>query len=216
MRPLKYFTRPFLALLVVFGLTKSGVLPLISPARAQQIEVGIIDEDKLADGYTKYKDAVIALDKQVQELDGQLDSRELLNETEGKAFDQLITVAKRSDADNTALQNLVKAGSGRRAEMLDLIGKAARTADDEKRLKALNDQSAVNSGVVRSIQDKLYDQIKQNQGKIDDQFTSRANEVISQVAADKKLTLVWRKRAIIWNAASVDITAAVLERLNKG
>jgi len=211
----KYFSRRFLAL-ALFAISLSGVFQTVSAARAQPIEVGIIDEDKLADGYTKYKDAVVALDKQVQELDAQLDSRELLNETEGKAFDELIAVAKRSDAEATRLQNLVKAGSGRRAEILGLIGKAARTADDDKRMKELNDQSAVNAGAVRSIQDKLYDQIKQNQEKIDNQFTSRANEVITQVAADKKLTLVWRKRAIIWNADSVDITAAVLERLNKG
>lgn len=207
--PQRHFFRALRATLLMWVLALAAL-----PSHAQ-LEIGIVDEDKLADGYTKYKEAVVSLDKQVQELDTQLDSREMLNAVEGKRFDELIVKNGRSEAENGEMQNLIKTGSGRRAEMLGLIGKANRVADDDKRLKELTDAGTVNAGAARAIQDKLYSQIKQNQEKIDEEYTKRADQVIEQVAADKKLALVWRKRAIIWHAASIDITDEVLARLNK-
>jgi Skp family chaperone for outer membrane proteins len=185
------------------------------PAAAQAIPVGVVDEDKLADGYTKYKQAVDALDQRAKNLDGLLNSRELLTDAEGKRFDDLILKDTPTEAETKELNTLVEGGSGRRAEYVALQGKANRTDADNNRVKELIGQATVNASAVRNIQDKLYDQIKRTQEKVDQEHTSRANQVIQQVAADKKLALIWRKRAIIWNAASVDITSEVLSRLNK-
>ena len=42
-----------------------------------------------------------------------------------------------------------------------------------------------------------------------------ANDVIALIAADKKLALVVRQRAVVWSAPTMDITNEVLSRLNK-
>jgi Skp family chaperone for outer membrane proteins len=186
-----------------------------STARAQGLAIGVVDEDKLAQGFTRYRDALVKLDKEAQDLDSKLESREMLDGDSAKKFDALIIKETRSEAENTELSTLAKTGTDRRAEMLGLIGKATRSDADEKRLKELNEIAGANSGSLRSVQDQLYSQIKQRQEKIDAENTDRANAVIGQVAADKKLTLIWRKRAVLWSAPAVDITTEVLARLNK-
>jgi Skp family chaperone for outer membrane proteins len=195
--------------------TACASLGTVRSAAAQALAVGIVDEDRLAEGYSKYKQAVEALDTRAKDLDRQLEARELLTDTEGKRFDDLITKDAPTDAEKKELETLIDSGGGRRAEYMSLMGKATRTEADNNRMKELSGQSSANSLAVRSIQDKLYDQIKKKQESIDTDHTNRANQVIQQVAADRKLTLVWRKRAIIWNAASIDITGEVLTRLNR-
>lgn len=185
-------------------------------AHAQTISIGVVDEDKLAQGYTKYREAIVALDQQAQTLDNQLEARELLQGDELKRFDLLIAKEKRSAEENTELDNLVKSGSAKRAELIGLIGKNNRSQADDKRLEELNTVMGGNALTLSALQDTLYNQIKQAQERIDTENTDRANNVIERVASEKKLSLVWRKRAVIWSAPTVDITAAVLESLNKG
>jgi len=198
------------ALLLTVSLRAQAQAP-----NAQAPNIGVLDEDRLAEGYTKYREAALALDKQAKELDAQLDARELLNETEGRRFDELIAKEKRAAGEETEFQNLLKAGAARRAENAGLIGKATRTDAENARLKALNDQAQINSPAVDAIENRLFDAMKKRQQSLEDEYTNRANQVIQQVAEDKKLALVWRKRAVIWNAPTTDITSEILARLNK-
>ncbi|MDF2441577.1 MAG: hypothetical protein JWN98_2561 [Abditibacteriota bacterium] len=199
----------------LFWLLPALMLTVSLPALAQAPSIGVLDEDQLAEGYTKYREAALALDKQAKELDTQLDARELLNEAEGRRFDELIVKEKRAEAEETEFQNLLKAGAGRRAENAGLIGKATRSDAESARLKALNDQAQANGPAVDAIENRLFDAMKKRQQSLEDDYTNRANQVIQQVAEDKKLALVWRKRAIIWNAPATDITNEILARLNK-
>jgi Skp family chaperone for outer membrane proteins len=189
-----------------------GALPT---AHAQAPSIGIIDEDKLATSYTKYRDALVNLDKQAQEMDAKLQARELLDTDQAKRFDELVLKESRSAAESTELDAIVKKGNGLRAEQLGLIGKVDRSDADNKRLEQLNVSSQLSSSAIQQLSDKLFESYKTRQTKIDEENTDKANKVIEQVAADKKLALVWRKRAVIWNAKAIDITDEVLARLNK-
>jgi len=184
-------------------------------AQAQAPAVGVVDEDKLAEGYAGYKKAVADIDQRAQSLDRQLASRELLNEAEGRRFDDLIAKSSRSVAEEQELTNLVKTGSDRRARYTELIGKANRAAAEETELKNLLEMSKNNAAPLQKVSDTLYSRVKEEQEKIDKDFTDRANKVIEQVAGDKKLLLVMRKRAVVWNSPTIDITDEVLTRLNK-
>jgi len=184
-------------------------------AWAQSPGIGIIDEDKLAQGYTRYREALVKLDKQAQEMDAKLQARQLLDSESAKRFDFLILKDGRSQAEENELNLLSKKGTGLVAEQLGLIGKVDRSDADNKRLEQLNGAAQINSGALQSLSDKLFESYKTRQTKIDDENTDKANKVIEQVAGDKKLALVWRKRAIIWNAPALDITDEVLGRLNK-
>lgn len=186
-----------------------------SVARAQAPGIGIIDEDKLAQNYRRYKEALVRLDKEAQETDTNLQVRELLDTESARRFDILILKDGRSQAESKELDALSKKGSALYVERLGLIGKVDRSDADNKRLEALNGAAQLNSGALQSLSDKLFESYKVRQTKIDDENTDRANTVIQQVAGDRKLALVWRKRAVIWNAAALDITDEVLGRLNK-
>ncbi len=183
-------------------------------AHAQAITVGVIDEDKLADGYKKYKDAVEAVDKRAQSLDGQIPAREHLSDEEGKKFDALIVKSSPTPQENTELQALIKSGMDKRATYMGLIGKATRTPEENTQMKALQDQAARNAPALRTVSDSLLAAIRQQQDDTDKQYTARADSVVGQVASEKKFSIVARKKALVWSAPSVDITDEVLKRLN--
>lgn len=192
-----------------------AVATTVGPAQAQQIAIGVVDEDKLAEGFTKYRDAIAKLDKRVQGLDEQLRARELLEDAESKRFDELVIKAERNKGDEDALQALVRAGLDRRAEFIKLSGTATRSEADNARIKKLQEQAAKNQAPLRAISDSLYNSMKKVQEETDKRYTDQAKDVVAQVASDKKLSVVVRLRAVIWTAPTIDITQEVLTRLNK-
>jgi Skp family chaperone for outer membrane proteins len=206
-----------LPLLLACGFLTQTSLPSVAqaPTAAQNMGVGVVDEDKLADGYKKYKDAVEVIDKRAQSLDSQIPARELLDETEGKSFDTLIVKPNMSATENTQFLALVKSGMDKRAEYMGLIGKAERSATENARIKVLQDQMTKNGPALRAVSDNLLAAIRQQQDDTDKLYTANADSVVGQVAAEKKLVIIVRKKALVWSAAAVDITADVLARLNK-
>ncbi|HEX8465159.1 MAG TPA: hypothetical protein VF627_11130 [Abditibacterium sp.] len=206
-----------LPLLLACGfLAKTSVPGLAqAPAAAQTVSIGVVDEDKLADGYKKYKDAVDAIDKRAQSLDSQIPARELLAEDEGKSFDTLIVKASMTPAENTQFQSLIKAGMDKRAEYMGLLGKPNRSETENARIKTFQDQMSKNGPALRAVSDALLAAIRQQQDDTDKQYTANADSVVAQVAAEKKLVVIVRKKALVWSAPSVDITSDVLARLNK-
>ena len=189
-------------------------LAFSTPAQAQA-GIGVVDEDVLADKYVSYKKALEDIDKKAKDIDRQLEARELLSTDEGKQFDDLILKSTRSAAEEGQLQKLVTTGSGRRAEYLALIAKSPRTADDDAKIKKNLEYSKGNDTVLRGLSDKLFGKIREEQEAAEKKFTDAANSAIGEVAKKRGLKLVARKRALVWNDESVDITNEVLERLNK-
>lgn len=198
---------------VAFGMVLS--LGLVSSAWAQAPTVGVVDEDKLAEGYKQYKEAVDSLDKKAQLLDSQIPAREFLPDEDGKGFDGLILKPTRTADEQKKLETMVKSGLDRRAEFTMLIGKATRSEDETKKMKGLQDQMTKNGPAVRKISEDLMASIRSQQDSTDAEYTNRANQVVGQVAGEKKLSLVVRKRAVVWSADSIDITTEVLTKLNK-
>lgn len=192
--------------------TLSTVAPRI--AHAQTVAIGVVDEDKLADGYKKYKDAVDAIDKRAQSLDSQIPAREYLSDEEGKQFDALIVKAAPTPAETAQLDALIKSGMDKRASFMGLIGKSNRTPEETTQMKAMQDQAARNAPALRTTSDALLAAIRQQQDDTDKQYTDRANSVIAQVAGDRKFSMVVRKKALVWSLPTIDITDDVLKRLN--
>ena len=206
-----------LPLLATFGLTCAlAYLPAAPVAHAQALPstVGVVDEEKLADGYKQYQTAIGDLDKRAQGLDAKIPAREYLNETEGKAFDSIIVLSKLSPAQQTQLDGLVKTGNDRKAEFLGLIGKADRTPADNTRLKELQDIASKNGPDLQRLSQNLLEAIRKQQDEVDKSYTDKANSVVIQVATEKKLGAVIRKKALVWSADNLDITEEVLKRLN--
>ena len=206
-----------LPLLATFGLSCAvAFVPAAPVAHAQALPatVGVVDEDKLADSYKAYQTAIADVDKRAQGLDAKIPAREYLNETEGKAFDSVIVLPAPSPAQQTQLDGLVKTGNDRKAEFLGLIGKSNRTPADNTRLKELQDMATKNGPDLQRLSQNLLEAIRKQQDDVDKSYTDKANSVVQQVAIEKKLVAVLRKKALVWSADNIDITQDVLKRLN--
>ena len=189
----------------------------IKSARAadDSVKIGVLDENKLSDGYTKYQDAMKVIDDKAQSLDEQLKARDLLDNDEGAKFDLLIVKANRTPDEQTQLDALIKSGNDRRAELLALSGKASRTDAETKRITELQTMLKSNGDAVQKLQDTLLKSLLDEKHATEKKYTDLANQIVIAVAKDKKLTIVLSKSAVVWNADNVDITDDVIKQVNK-
>jgi len=189
----------------------------IKSARAadDSVKIGVLDENKLSDGYTKYQDAMKVIDDKAQSLDEQLKARDLLDNDEGAKFDLLIVKANRTPDEQTQLDALIKSGNDRRAELLALSGKASRTDAETKRITELQTMLKSNGDAMQKLQDTLLKSLLDEKHATEKKYTDLANQIVIAVAKDKKLTIVLSKSAVVWNADSVDITDDVIKQVNK-
>lgn len=189
----------------------------VQSARAadDSVKIGVLDETKLSENYTKYQDAMKVIDKKAQDLDEQLKARDLLNADEGTKFDTLITKKDRTADEQTQLDALIKSGQDRRAELLALSGKATRTDDETKRITELQTSLKSNSDAVQKLQDALLKSLLDEKHSTETEYTDLANKTVVDVAKDKKLSIVLSKNAAVWSAPNVDITDDVIKKLNK-
>jgi Skp family chaperone for outer membrane proteins len=200
------------ALVAIATLLMMGAMARPSFAQTQQI--GVVDMDKLAQNYKRYTEADARVKAQIETLNTQLESRKLLDATEGARFDELIVKANRNKAEDDTLTALVKSGLDRNAELIGLNGKT-RTPEEDARLKVLNDQSAGNVEAFRKVSDKVFSDMQTLMKTQEDEITQQFKDTIAKVAADRKLLLVVDTQFALWNAPGADITDEVLKRLNK-
>lgn len=184
------------------------------PVHAQGVTVGTLDEDKLADEYKAYKDALDEIEARAKGIDSKLEARELLSPDEGTKFDALIVKTPRSAAEDGTLAGFVKTGADRRAEYLALIAKSNRTTDEEAKMKQLLGYSQGNDAALRTLSNQLFGAIKTEQEAAETKYTKQANDTIADVAKKKGLKLVVRKRALVWSDDAVDITKDVITAVN--
>ena len=207
---------PYLGVLAALSLFSAVSVVRPTVAQAQTMQIGVVDEDKLADGFKKYSLAVAAIDKRAQDLDSKIPAREYLSDVEGKTFDTLIVKPSLVPTEAGQLDVLVKSGTARRAEYLSLIGTAMRDATQVKRMQVLQGYSTQNSAQLQQLSNQLLQLVRTQQDETDKQYTNQANDVVAQVAKDKKMLMIVRKKALIYSADAVDVTNEVLSRLNKG
>jgi Skp family chaperone for outer membrane proteins len=184
-------------------------------AADDSVKIGVLDENKLSDGYTKFNDAMKVIDDKAQSLDEQLKARDLLNTDEGTKFDALIVKTSRTPAEQAQLDALIKSGNDRRAELLALSGKATRTDAETARITELQTTLKGNGDAVQKLQDALLKSLLNEKHATEKQYTDLANQTVIDVAKSKKLTIVLSKTAAVWNADSVDITDDVIKQVNK-
>lgn len=214
------YRAPLLGVLTALAL--SGAILSINPVQTQaqtqgqNVQIGVVDEDKLADGYKKYADAVAAIDKRAQDLDKKIPSYEFLTPDEAKTFENAIkaSIAPNAPA-NPALDTMVQQGMDRRATYTLLIGKAVRSTQETADMAKLQGYSSANRVALSQLSEALLQIVRQQQDETDKTYTDNANSVVKQVATDRKLLMIVRKKALIYSADSVDVTAEVLNRLNK-
>ena len=182
--------------------------------RADDLSVGVVDEDLLDAKYEKFRAVEADIDKKAQDIEVKLAARRWLGDTDAKRFDELIQMDTTTADQNTEMDHFVKVGSDTNAEYLGLAGRVNPSDADTARLKVLKDIEQINQPQVQHLEDVLLDKIKQQQEKTFDQYMNIVNNVLAQVAEEKHLSMIVRKRALIWSAKRFDITDDVLAKLN--
>ncbi len=201
----------FFACAMAFGLA----LTTPTAHAADPITVGVLDEIKLGEGYTKYRTAVEDLNQRAKKLEEQLRAREVLDATEGAKFDEYIGKATLTPEETTAFEEVIKTGLDRRKRYVDLSGKAERTEEESALLKAVEANRKANEVALNKLEDGMFKDLQSRERTTDQEYIEKANLEVQKVAVDKKLLVVLRKDAVAWFSPSVDITEEVLKRLNR-
>jgi|GEM_PF-2064312 len=179
------------------------------------VTIAVLDEGALSDKFTKYQEAMKAIDQRAQQLDEQLKARDLFNSEEGTRFDTLIVKPDLSADEQKELDTLLKTGNDRRAELLSLSGKATRTDTENARIKELQALLKSNSDARQKLQETLLKTLLDQKHSTEEKYIGMANDAVAQIAKDKNLTLVLSKNAVVWNSPTIDITDEVVKQLNK-
>lgn len=187
---------------------------------ADAVSVGIIDEAELGEKFTKYRAELKALEDRAKMYDNQLKAREVLNATDAKRFDELINrVLKekktRTAAEDKEMETLTKTGKDRAARFTETVGKEKRTPDDDKFVAEVKTSIEANKKSVRDLEDLIFDTLKKEDEETNKTYIDQANKMVEKIAIQKKLTVVFRKDAVVWFAPAIDLTADVIKELNK-
>lgn len=207
-------SRHFLAALGACTMALGMAIATPQVRAADAPSIGILDEVKLGDGFTKYRTAVDELNLRAKKLEAQLRARAVLDETDGKRFDELFNKPEPTEKETTELDSLIKTGTERGKSYLDLSGKASRTPDEDKLIKDVETNKKANEQTLSKLEDSMFQDLQVRERATDKQYIDLANIEVQKVAADKKLMVVLRKDAVAWFSPSVDITDEVLKRLN--
>ena len=210
----KKFGGAFVACVMAVGLTLNAG----ASRAADGHTIGVLDEARLGEGYTKYRSAMEDLNSRAKASDAEILARRFLAPTETKRFDELAAKkATRSAADETEFQAMVTSAGEHAKEYSGLMGKPAmtRTKQEAADFKKWQEYQKDNVEAADKMDMEAFQILKSLQQSTDKQYIDNANAMVQKVAVDKKLTVLLRKDAIIWNTPTVDITDEVLNRLNK-
>jgi len=186
----------------------------VAHAQAVTISVGVLDEDKLAEGYKVYRDAIARVDEKAKQYDAQLSARAFLTGQDATTFDTLVSKTRAGNEIKT-FTDLVAKGTSSSIDYTTLIAQAVKTPAETDRMKKLLKVQQDNGEKLRIKSDELYNKIKKEQEETDKTYTDRANEVIAAVAGRRKFSVIVRQRAVVWSDPKSDITVDVLADLNK-
>lgn len=178
------------------------------------VKIGVLDEAKLGEGYTKYRSEMEDLDRRAKLVQLQVGARRFLAPAEGARLDELAKKTTRTPVEETDYQALVKLGSERITRYNVLSGQATLSEDEKKSFKDMQDYQKANLKIANDLEDSAFQVLRVQQEATDKKYIDNANAMVQKVAVDQKLTVLLRKDAIIWSTPTVDITDEVLKRLN--
>jgi len=205
----------FLGGVLVACLLAGGLAANVPAARAADpvMKIGVLDEVKLGEGYTKYRSEMEDLDRSAKVVQTHVGARRFLNAAEGTRFD-ILSKKIRSAPEETDFLALIKTGNDRIADYNAWSGQATLSEEQKKSFKEMQDYQKANAKIADDMEDTAFRVLRTQQETTDKKYIDNANAMVQKVAVDQKLTVLLRKDAIVWSTPTVDITDEVLKRLN--
>ena len=209
------FKSKFVGGVLVAAMLAGGLAADVAPVRAADpvMKIGVLDEVKLGEGYTKYRNEMEELDRTAKAVQNQVGARRFLNAAEGTRFD-ILSKKVRSAPEETDFVALIKTGNDRILNYNTWSGQATLTEEQKKGFKEMQDFQKANAKIADDMEDTAFRALRTQQEATDKKYIDNANAMVQKVASDQKLTVLLRKDAIVWSTPTVDITDEVLKRLN--
>ena len=211
------FKNTFFSGILAACLLSGALIVPVQTARAADavMKIGVLDEVKLGEGYTKYKNEVEDLDRRRILIRSQVNARRFFNPAEGTRFDELIKKGTaRTPQENTEMDALTKTGNDRESEYVSLSGKASPSDAEKTTLKNMQEYQTANVKASGDLENTAGQAWLTMMDATDKKYIDNANAMVQKVAVEQKLTVLLRKDAIVWSTPTVDITDDVLKRLN--
>jgi Skp family chaperone for outer membrane proteins len=180
------------------------------------IKIGVVDVDRVAEGYTEAKNARAQLDALQTQLSAALEMRQkysLLSPSELDEMEKLSALPKPEAKDTAAIQELRKKGDILAAELEALRNKKDVTDTDKARLKDLTDVGAKTNADIETRRQSYADQFGSKQKDMEEKIQTKMEAAIGELAKQKGLWTVIDKSVIHWGC--IDITDDLIAKLNK-
>lgn len=134
------------------------------------------------------------------------------SDEERQELANLLLAESLSPEQQQRVQQLTQAARQRATELQQLRQKPQPTETEKAALERFTQMEARGREALQALQQQLAQQFEQRRQQLNEEVRKAVDEIVAQVAKEKKLTAVFTKGVILY--AENDITDEVIKRLN--
>ncbi len=186
---------------------------LIGIASAQSF--GIVDLDRVRQESSFYKtraQQLQAMENRYQLAFQTLVENIVLNDEERQELLNLLTMENPNGAQQQRIQQLTQTARQRADELQRLRQKTDLNETEKAALERFTQMEARGREALQVVREQLRQQLEQRVDQLNAELTKALDEVIAQVAREKKIAVVFNKGVVLY--AENDITSDVIKRLD--
>jgi Skp family chaperone for outer membrane proteins len=194
------------------------IAPAVVAAEAAQpaLNVGVVDWNKMREGFKDYQDALNALKQFVDEREARLQkeaSLSMVTAAEKKEYDDLSAVPARTDEQTRRLADLEKTSRDRENEVAALQTAASPTPEQQKRLEELRAIAEPRKKFMDEFHASLRKEVQDKNDELMKPLEERIRKTLEEISRQERLAVVLRKEDVL--SGGVDVTSKLLARLNR-
>lgn len=199
----------------------SGNAAFPADAKAATSAIGSADANTLFNEYDKRKQSYQELETLQAKLEAQLELRNgnrLLTDEEFKTLVDLETKPQKQEADKQKIEELRALSKQRDQELQALQQKQDATEEEKAKRRELENRLKNVNEILQQDKGKFEKELNTKFLEVNEEVTKDIEAAVAAVAKDKGLAIVFNKSfgaAEFVLYSSVDITDAVLKKLNK-
>ncbi|MDW8052552.1 MAG: OmpH family outer membrane protein [Armatimonadota bacterium] len=189
-------------------------LCLIGSAYAQSF--GIVDLERVRNESRFFKtraEQLQALEARYVNAFQTLAEHLILNDAERQELTNLLLTEKPNDTQQQRIQQLTQTARQRAEELQRLRQKPELTETEKAALEQFTRMETRSREALELTRQQFRQQIEQRARQLDEELSKALDEVVAQIAKERKLGVVFFKSAFV-AYAEVDITSEVIKRLD--
>ena len=177
---------------------------------------GVVDYERVINESTFVKtslERLQALETRYRGVLQTLQENIILTNEERQELANLLLANNLNDAQRKRVEQLTQAARQRAGELQQLRQKPQPSETEKAALERFTQMETVGREAIQTLAQQLGQQLEQQVQQSRDQVNKAVREVITQVAKEKKLTVVFSAQSVLY--AENDITSEVIKRLDE-